>query len=47
MEKLRTVYKDKFSQLKNAYNEVEREKDSIKVNKNNRYFYFNDFLFPT
>ncbi|CAF3444879.1 unnamed protein product, partial [Rotaria sp. Silwood2] len=30
MQKLLDVYKNKFAQLRNAYNEVEREKDHIK-----------------
>ncbi|CAF0909555.1 unnamed protein product [Adineta ricciae] len=29
-QKLLNIYKNKFSQLKNAYNEVEREKDNLK-----------------
>jgi hypothetical protein len=31
MQKLLNTYKNKFSQLKNAYDEVEHEKDNIKV----------------
>ena len=31
MQKLLAVYKNKFSQLKSAYDEVEREKENIKV----------------
>jgi hypothetical protein len=31
MQKLLGVYKNKFNQLKNAYDEVEREKEHIKV----------------
>jgi hypothetical protein len=31
MQKLLVVYKNKFAQLKNAYDEIEREKDNIKV----------------
>ena len=31
MQKLVNIYKTKFTQLKNAYGEVERERDNIKV----------------
>ena len=31
MQKLVGIYKNKFSQLKNAYDEVEREKEHVKV----------------
>ena len=31
MHKLLGVYKNKYAQLKNTYDEIEREKDHIKV----------------
>lgn len=34
MQKLISVYKNKFDQLKKAYDEVEREKENIKVKQN-------------
>jgi hypothetical protein len=37
MQKLLAVYKNKFNQLKNAYDEVEREKEHIKVRENDTY----------
>ena len=33
LQKLLGVYKNKFNQLKNAYDEVEREKEHVKVKK--------------
>jgi hypothetical protein len=41
MRKLLDTYKNKFTQLKKAYSELEHEKDHIKVWKKNK----NDFLF--
>ena len=33
MQKLVDIYKNKFLQLKNAYNETESEKEKIKVSR--------------
>ncbi len=38
MQKLLSISKNKFNQLKNAYDEVEREKEHIKVFERNFYF---------
>jgi hypothetical protein len=45
MSKLLAVYKNKFSQLKNAYDEVEREKDHIKVKTVRLPIMFDEVLF--
>ena len=44
LNKLLDIYKNKFNQLKDAYNEVENEKEKIKVNKIIQILDYNCFL---
>jgi hypothetical protein len=39
MQKLLSISKNKFNQLKNAYDEVEREKEHIKVSQKLFFFF--------
>jgi hypothetical protein len=39
LQKLLSIQKNKFNQLKNAYDEVEREKEHIKVLKSTLEFF--------
>jgi hypothetical protein len=43
IQKLLRIQKNKFNQLKNAYDEVEREKEHIKVLKLMLNFFFQNF----
>jgi hypothetical protein len=45
LQKLLSIQKNKFNQLKNAYDEVEREKEHIKVLKSTLEFFMNNFSF--
>jgi hypothetical protein len=45
MQKLLGIQKNKFNQLKNAYDEIEREKDHIKVHRFSFFFFFIIFFF--
>ncbi len=44
MQKLLGIQKNKFNQLKNAYDEVEREKEHIKVIKTKILFFYLEFF---
>jgi hypothetical protein len=43
LQKLLSIQKNKFNQLKNAYDEVEREKEHIKVLKSTLELFMNIF----
>jgi hypothetical protein len=45
MQKLLGIQKNKFNQLKNAYDEVEREKEHIKVHKTKISFFLEFYFF--